>query len=364
MYDRIVAALMDQVTAALETHECSSVLSVQVRIGELCGVDIPSLSAAYETGRRASVCQRAQLKIRPVLASWHCSRCGRTLERGAALQCPECWAPGRLTCGDELVLDSIELPSTPSLAENDGNGGALIRLCTPVLSDAERHAHHNRETFARHGVLALSVIGSEGSGKTSLLEATAARLGRRTRLAAITSGASAAADEARLQAAALASAALPDTTTCPLDANAVRLALHPFPLPSPDILFFEQTGPVVCPTLSDLGQSLNVIVVPVTEGHRDLLAHAAMFQNADLVVLSKIDLLEQSGLQVDAFCGALAHVMPEPRMLALSVFSGEGLADFSEWLLQQSSASRAQHAPAHRFEVHPAARAPRPNPAE
>lgn len=105
----IIAALMKQVEAHAAANGASSVVSLSVSIGELSGVDTYLLSAAWETFRERTICEEARLDIRTVEARWKCTGCGREILRGQILQCPDCGFPARLSSGDEILLERIEM---------------------------------------------------------------------------------------------------------------------------------------------------------------------------------------------------------------------------------------------------------------
>ena len=93
----------------------------------------------------------------------------------------------------------------------------------------------------------------------------------------------------------------------------VHHALHHFPSGDRDIFFIENVGNLVCPAIYDLGQAANVVTLSVTEGEDKPLKYPVMFQKADLVLLTKVDLIPHLDFDVAAVEDALARVMPEPR---------------------------------------------------
>jgi len=105
----IVEALIDRVRAETEARGGSRVVRLWVRIGEMSGVDPDLLATAYETFRERSVCADAALEVRRVPARWSCPRCGACIAAGEALRCRSCSTPARLSEGDEIVLDRIEM---------------------------------------------------------------------------------------------------------------------------------------------------------------------------------------------------------------------------------------------------------------
>jgi hydrogenase nickel incorporation protein HypB len=68
-----------------------------------------------------------------------------------------------------------------------------------------------------------------------------------------------------------------------------------------------------------------------------------MFRHADLVVLTKTDLLPVLDFDRDALEQALACVMPRPHLIAASARTGEGIGAWLQWLAERrwSAASAA-----------------------
>ena len=104
----IVASLIERVAQEAVPRR-ARVHRLHVAIGELAGVDVALLRTAYDTFRSATVCADADLDVRAVAAAWSCPGCARALAPGAPLQSPVCGRPARLTAGDEIVLERIEL---------------------------------------------------------------------------------------------------------------------------------------------------------------------------------------------------------------------------------------------------------------
>ena len=105
----IVQALLDRVEQEARGHHATRVHRVRVSIGDLAGVDVALLRTAYDTIRHRTLCHDAPLDVRRIPAKWQCRECGTAIAAGAALRCAACGAPARLACGDEIVLDQIEM---------------------------------------------------------------------------------------------------------------------------------------------------------------------------------------------------------------------------------------------------------------
>jgi hydrogenase nickel incorporation protein HypB len=201
-----------------------------------------------------------------------------------------------------------------------------------ILAGNDRTAAHNREHFAERGVLAVNLMGSPGSGKTAVLEATARVFAGRKRLGAIAGDLATDRDAERLRAAGIPAEAISTGSACHLDAEMVHHALHHFPWQDLDYLFVENVGNLVCPAVYDLGQAVNVVALSVTEGEDKPLKYPVMFRKADLVLLTKVDLLPHLDVSVPLIQDALARVMPRPAFLKVSARTGEGIDRWLGWL--------------------------------
>ena len=211
-----------------------------------------------------------------------------------------------------------------------------------LLASNDRTAAHNREHFEEHRVLAINLMGSPGSGKTALLEATARWAGGRLRLGAVSGDLETDRDAARLQKAGIPARAITTGTACHLDASLVHKALHGFSFDALDVFVIENVGNLVCPAIYDLGQAVNVVALSITEGEDKPLKYPTMFRAADLVVLTKLDLLPHLDVRVDAIEDALARVMPSPRLIALSARTGAGVDSWVDWIAQRLRREKAR----------------------
>ena len=210
-----------------------------------------------------------------------------------------------------------------------------VELHESLLAGNDAQAAHNREHFAAQGVLAVNVMGSPGSGKTALLEATA-RAHSGAQIGALSGDLATDHDGARLREAGIPAATITTGSACHLDAQLVHHALHQLAWHELDTLFIENVGNLVCPAIYDLGQAANVVVLSVTEGEDKPLKYPVMFRKADLVVVSKVDLLPHlPGFELAALEDAIAKTMPTARVLRFSATTGEGLTAWLAWLAER-----------------------------
>ena len=202
-----------------------------------------------------------------------------------------------------------------------------------LLAGNDRTAHHNRAHLRQHGVIAINLMGSPGAGKTAILEATARAGCGGWRVAAITGDLETERDAERLRIAGIAAAAITTGSACHLDAEMVHHALHDHIARDVDYLFIENVGNLVCPAIYDLGQEVNVVALSVTEGEDKPLKYPTMFRNADLVLVTKTDLLPAlPEFDRRALGEALARVMPAPQVIDVSARNGSGISAWIEWI--------------------------------
>lgn len=225
-------------------------------------------------------------------------------------------------------------------------GNRSIEILTGIMSENDRAAAHNREHLHRRGILAVNLMSSPGSGKTSLLEATIEAIGRRLRIAVIEGDLETENDARRIRAKGVAAVQITTGQTCHLDAYMVHDALHELDLGAVDILFIENVGNLVCPASFDLGQRANVTLLAVTEGDDKPAKYPVMFRAADLVLLSKTDLLEILGdfspEKAEAHVRALAN---PAEVMCVSARRPATLVPWIAWLEAQLAAVRADAAP-------------------
>jgi hydrogenase nickel incorporation protein HypB len=212
-----------------------------------------------------------------------------------------------------------------------------------ILANNDRAARHNREHFHDHDVFAVNLMGSPGSGKTAVLEATARAFGRAARLGVLVGDLATDNDARRVRAAGIVAEAITTGSACHLDAELVHKGLHHLPWRDLDYLFIENVGNLVCPAVYDLGQDVNVVALSVTEGEDKPLKYPTIFRKADLVLLTKVDLLPAlPGTDVARIIENLAMVMPRPAAIEVSATTGQGIDQWVRWLCGVGQARSAR----------------------
>jgi hydrogenase nickel incorporation protein HypB len=242
-----------------------------------------------------------------------------------------------LTHGNEhLVAPDGHLARTSSNTES-------VEVLRGLLDANDHQARHNREHFNRHGVFAVNLMSSPGAGKTSLLEATIDALASDFRIAVIEGDLETENDALRIRDKGVPAIQICTGSACHLDAHLVHSALHELILEDVDIVFVENVGNLVCPASFDLGQHRNVILLSTPEGDDKPAKYPVMFRMADLVLLTKSDLIEVLGDFDPARASSAIRQLANPApVLALSARNGLGMEAWCGWVLEQVGLYRRQ----------------------
>jgi len=206
---------------------------------------------------------------------------------------------------------------------------AEIIVMKAVNAENELYAAQVKEALDKRGILLINLLSSPGSGKTSLLEATLKEWGGKYRCAAIEGDLFTDEDARRLEKFGIQVVQLNTQGSCHLTANMIVKALEKLDLKDLEFLFVENVGNLVCPASFNLGEHKRVTLLSVTEGKDKIKKYPKAFYTADLLVLSKIDLLPMTDINLEDLKQDFFRVNPQAGFLSLSVKTGQGL---SQWL--------------------------------
>jgi hydrogenase nickel incorporation protein HypB len=227
----------------------------------------------------------------------------------------------------------------PHTHGNDHEHTHAVDVLKSLLDHNDRHADINRARLDRHKILTVNLMSSPGSGKTALLEATIKALGGKLRLGVIEGDLETENDADRIRALGVKAHQITTGTACHLDAHLVDQALDHLELNEIDVLFIENVGNLVCPASFDLGHHLNVTLLSVTEGDDKPAKYPVMFRAADLLVLSKTDLLPYlEEFSVDRAESCFRKLASGAEVLEVSAKTGKGIAEWLVWLESKRAA--------------------------
>lgn len=220
---------------------------------------------------------------------------------------------------------------------------AAVDVLHSLLHENDHQAMHNREHFDNHRTLAINLMSSPGSGKTALLEKTIEVLGDKLKIAVIEGDLETENDADRIRDKGVDAVQITTGSACHLDAHMVHDGLHQLDLEGIDILFIENVGNLVCPASFDLGHHLNVTLLSVTEGDDKPSKYPVMFRAADLMLITKADLLAV----LDDFSTQAAEtnfrkLAKNDPVMTLSSKNESGFSEWINWLNQVLSDHREQ----------------------
>ena len=240
------------------------------------------------------------------------------------------------TCGCNITHGNESLIRPGGKLAKTESGKEAVTVLHSLLHENDHTAQHNREHFDQHNVLAINLMSSPGAGKTSLLEATIQQLDDNIRIAVIEGDLETENDAERIRKHGVKAIQIATGSACHLDAHMIHQALHNLDLSEFDIIFIENVGNLVCPASFDLGQHQNVVLLSVPEGDDKPAKYPVMFRSADLVMISKSDLLPiLDDFKVDNAKSYLQDIASSSPIIELSSKDKSGMPLWLDWINQQ-----------------------------
>ena len=257
------------------------------------------------------------------------------------------------TCGCNITHGNESLIRPGGKLARTESGKEAVTVLHSLLDENDHTAKHNREHFDGHNVLAINLMSSPGAGKTALLEASIRALkadaARDLSIAVIEGDLETENDAERIRKQGVEAIQIATGSACHLDAHMVHQALHQLKLDAVDVVFIENVGNLVCPASFDLGQHLNVILLSVPEGDDKPAKYPVMFRAADLVLISKSDLLPVlDDFKPENAKRYLHDIASEAPVFELSAKDQSGMPQWFDWLydqIEKRKAYVAEHPP-------------------
>jgi hydrogenase nickel incorporation protein HypB len=218
----------------------------------------------------------------------------------------------------------------------------IIQVERDLLAKNDALASINRRRFARAGIFTLNLVSSPGSGKTTLLARTIESWANRTPVAVIEGDQQTSFDAERIRATGAPAVQINTGKGCHLDAMMVGRALDELDPADDSVLFIENVGNLVCPAAFDLGEAHKVVILSVTEGEDKPLKYPDMFRAADLMLLSKVDLVPHLSFDVGKAIEFARRVRPGLEVIEISSRSGAGFDRWLAWLERGADDARTR----------------------
>src|SRR5208337_274371 len=207
-----------------------------------------------------------------------------------------------------------------------------IELEADILKANRELALENHAKLKENGITAIDVMGSVGSGKTSLIKAIVSLLKATHRIAVIEGDVTTTIDADIIASEGVPTVQVNTGKECHLDANLIKKALALMQLSKLDLIFIENVGNLICPAEFPLGSDKRLVVISVTEGPYMVVKHPMMFIEADTVAINKIDLAELMDVDPSRLKRDIATINPKASVLSISCRRNSGIAEIGRSL--------------------------------
>ena len=247
--------------------------------------------------------------------------------------------------------DHVHHPHSHSHDHHYGSGKAgvsvagfsqdrLIQIEQNILSKNDGYAEANRQWLADRRLLALNLVSSPGAGKTTLLVQTLNLFPNGTPLGVVEGDQATANDADRIRETGVPAVQINTGRGCHLDAHMVGHALPDLAMQYGGVVFIENVGNLVCPAAFDLGEAFKVVILSVTEGDDKPLKYPDMFTAANVMILSKLDLLPHVDFDVDKAVERALRINPDLEVLRVSARDGTGIQEWCDWIVNRTAQLR------------------------
>ena len=208
-----------------------------------------------------------------------------------------------------------------------------IEVMKNILGENDKIADENRKLFAEKKVFVINLMGSPGSGKTSLLELTIAKLKDKIKIAVIEGDLFTAKDAERIEQHDVPVIQINTAGGCHLDAAMVKRAAESLDLDALDLIIVENVGNLVCPAEFDVGENVKAVVLSITEGDDKPLKYPLIFKESAVAILNKIDIINFTNFNLESAHEDLTTLHPDIKIIETSCTTGEGLDTWCDWIL-------------------------------
>ena len=210
-----------------------------------------------------------------------------------------------------------------------------IAIAQNILAANETLDQANRDLLEKNGIYAINFMSAPGAGKTTLLDATISALANQIRIGVIEGDIATTADADRLAHHNIPIVQVntePFGGDCHLEARMVGSALQSLPLSDIRLLLIENIGNLVCPAEFHLGEHIRAALLSVTEGEDKPLKYPLMFREADVLIITKIDLLPHLKFSIERLRENVRQINPKIEIFEVSAESGAGMDGWIHFL--------------------------------
>ncbi|WP_455276369.1 hydrogenase nickel incorporation protein HypB [[Eubacterium] cellulosolvens] len=207
-----------------------------------------------------------------------------------------------------------------------------IELEKDLLQKNEQIAIQNKKVLDENKIIGIDIMGSIGSGKTSLIECLADKLKSKYKIAVLNGDLTTTIDADRVEKHGVNVIQINTGKECHLDANLVKKAIDQLELSNLDLIFIENVGNLICPAEFPLGSSKRLVVISVTEGPYMVIKHPYIFIEADVAVINKIDMAEAMQVNIEGLIKDINQINPKTKVVAINCRERKGIDELVDAL--------------------------------
>ena len=220
-----------------------------------------------------------------------------------------------------------------------------IEVMKDLLADNKKLAKANRERLNSKVIFTINLLGSPGAGKTTLLERIIRQLKDEIQIAVIEGDLYTANDAERIEKEGVDVIQLNTKGICHLEANMIREAVAKLNLNKVDLLVIENVGNLVCTASYQLGEDIKITVLSVTEGSDKPIKYPLIFQNSEVVILNKLDLLKHTDFSMVKFNRDIKALREDIKVFEVSCTINQGIGELIDYLKQQVAERKFSNEP-------------------
>jgi hydrogenase nickel incorporation protein HypB len=210
-----------------------------------------------------------------------------------------------------------------------------VNVMSDILKANDLLAKDIKDYLMQKGVVSWNIMGSPGSGKTSILERLIPMFPENIKVAVIEGDLATSNDAERIAQTGAQSTQINTNGACHLDAAMIRAAMDSIDLDNVSVLFIENVGNLVCPSGFNLGETGRIIVSSTTEGDDKPEKYPSIFKTGDLILINKLDLIENTNFSMDSFKRGMKKIKPEADLIPVSATDGAGFEKLLDWVMQR-----------------------------
>ncbi len=207
-----------------------------------------------------------------------------------------------------------------------------IKVQKNIMNRNNEIAAENRQRFSDEGIFTVNVLASPGAGKTSVLLKIIELIDGKIDMAILEGDIASEIDTDKIRKRGIPVMQINTGGGCHLDANMIRVSIDELKPAKNAMFFIENVGNLVCPSSHDLGENIKLLIASVPEGHDKPYKYTSMFAAADVIILNKTDLLPFIDFDKDSFYKGIRALKPDVPVFEMSCKTGDGVADFVDWL--------------------------------